>query len=433
MNVLAGAHEQTELIEARGYAATLDGPVLVNSARESGPAGTAQVDAYIDAHAGYNYVEYRNRSLWVLLHAVLRHHPDQQWVQERLERILAAALMSGGAEFTAMAPLTAAALRQRLHAGDARPALAPFDEAVRRSIDALGHVRGSNDSWSIHRRALIALMELAALVARDAALMQRVRQDITVLEQSGVLDGYAGFRAPAELRLADALRATGVGGSALDERLDVALRTAHHIQDYRFCARITSRCNTLRRWHRTALDGPALAAAIERFAAAASSVEFAADHVVGEPYAYRNPDGQFVLPVWQATQANTLEALADVFQRPAVEFLRLNPGLTLTAPLAEGTSIRVPDPGLAPLLAVHLAARASMAAALTLPAKTALVRSLVSPAAENSTALDSVLGYLLLTSDPEDARVLDALVETLGPPALGDAPSPPAGPMTMPA
>ena len=32
------------------------------------------LDEYIDAHAGYNYVEYRNRSLWNVLRAVLMHH-----------------------------------------------------------------------------------------------------------------------------------------------------------------------------------------------------------------------------------------------------------------------------------------------------------------------------------------------------------------------
>ena len=75
-----------EMLAQRGYAAALDVPILVNVAREQGVEGTRLVDEYIDAHAGYNYVEYRNRSLWIVLQAILRHHPDQGWVKDRLRR-----------------------------------------------------------------------------------------------------------------------------------------------------------------------------------------------------------------------------------------------------------------------------------------------------------------------------------------------------------
>ena len=36
----------------------MDGPVLVNSARVYAEEASRNVDAYIDAHAGYNYVGY---------------------------------------------------------------------------------------------------------------------------------------------------------------------------------------------------------------------------------------------------------------------------------------------------------------------------------------------------------------------------------------
>ena len=64
-----------------------------------------------------------------------------------------------------------------------------------------------------------------------------------------------------------------------------------------------------------------------------------------------------MLPVAEAQQAQTLEQLVNVFQRPAVEFRRLNPQYGLTQTLPDQMLIRVPDPGMAPLLAVHLGAR----------------------------------------------------------------------------
>ena len=146
-----------------GYASTMDGPVLVNSARVYGDAATANVDAYIDAHAGYNYVEYRNNSLWVLLHAVLRHHPRQDWVRDRLARILGAALTAGGSDFTEMAPAAATALRERA-AGTGSPFVDTVHVAAMSAVEMLQQVRGANDSWSLHRRRLTMLMELETLV-----------------------------------------------------------------------------------------------------------------------------------------------------------------------------------------------------------------------------------------------------------------------------
>jgi hypothetical protein len=87
---------QSQMIQQRGYAASFDASILVNISREHGQNGTGQLDEYIEAHAGYNYVEYRNRSLWLVLHAVLHHHPDQDWVKQRIRRILVTALSGGG-------------------------------------------------------------------------------------------------------------------------------------------------------------------------------------------------------------------------------------------------------------------------------------------------------------------------------------------------
>ena len=443
MNVLLS--DQTELIEAGGYAATLDGPILVNSARVYGDAATANVDAYVDAHAGYNYVEYRNRSLWVLLKAVLRHHPQQQWVRDRLARVLGAALTAGGADFTEMAPLAATALRERSAGSAAPPIVDAVLGAARGAIATLRLERGANDSWSLHRRRLTMLMELEALVRSNAAASAAIGEEIQELERARVLEGFAGFRAPAELRLADAMRLCGQPMPAVLDRVMTAVRTAHHIQDYHFCSRITARCNTLMRWHRADLPPASLAATIERFVAAPGDVDFAAEHVVGEAFqfrgrgemaagAYRSPEFPIVrddqmLPIWQASQADSLDRLADVFQRPVLEFVRLNPTIGLRTTIGPMVTVHVPDPGLAPLLASHFSARVLAETSLGLE-RAGLIRSLLPVALANATAFDTVFAYLLIASDPEDGSVLDRIVAQFGnpvPPPAGPSPQLPRG------
>lgn len=433
IEISASPQQTTELVDDRGFAVAGDAPILINSAREYGAEATAIVDAYIDAHAGYNYVEYRNRSLWFLLEAVLRHHPDQGWVRDRLARILEATLAAGGAGFTEMAPIAATALVQRLQPGGATPIIDAVHTAARGAIGTLQTTRGANDSWSIHRRRLTMLMELETLVRRDAVAASNIFAAIQALERDRFLEGFAGFRAPAELRLADGLLLCGLPRSDVDRRILMALKIAHHIQDYHFCARITARCAAMTKWHQAPLPAAGLVATIRRFVSAPLDVEFAAEHAVGEPFPFRHesdlatgwsyrplvPDDQ-MLPIAEATNADTLERLADVFQRPALEFVRLNPGLGLGAAIPPGTRIHVPDPGLAPVLASHLAARVVADTSLGFD-RIRLIRSLLPLAAANETAIDTVLAYLLIVSDPEDSGVLQDLVGQLGQPVLASA------------
>ena len=413
--------EQSELIAQQGYAAGFDAPILVNAARQHGPDGTRLLDAYIDAHAGYNYIEYRNRSLWIVLHAVLRHHPDQLWVKERLQRILVAALSGGGVDFREMLPLAAELLRKKASKGDVRSLIDDWRSKAIAAADKLQHQRGVDDSWGSHKRRLAAIMELYQLVLGDSGSAKEMLQHIGALP-----GGFAGFQTLANLRLADALRACGLGTSErLPEMIEQALVSAHHIQDYHFCARLTARCNALKRWHGTALDGEALADTIRRFAAAPAVAEFAADHRIGEPYQYRDDNGPDTLPIANARHAETLEELIEIFQRSAVEFRRLNAAYGLTDKLAAGTSVRVPDPGLAPLLAVHFGARV-LADDTIEDEQAALLRALVPVAAANPAALDTVQSYLLIASSSADAELLARVAQESGAVAFADAAPPPA-------
>ena len=165
---------EMEMGAKRGYAAAVDAPILVNVARDQGGGdGTALVDQYIDAHAGYNYVEYRNLSLWFVLHAVLRFHPEQEWVKQRLRKILVAALAGGGVDFREMLPLTALLSREAAVKQDARPELEKWRSLALAAADRLQAKRGADDSWGNHKRRLTGLLELTTLLMNDRTCRRR--------------------------------------------------------------------------------------------------------------------------------------------------------------------------------------------------------------------------------------------------------------------
>jgi len=124
-----------------------------------------------------------------------------------------------------------------------------------------------------------------------------------------------------------------------------------------------------------------------------------------------------------ARQAETIEQLVEVFQLPAVEFRRLNPRYRLTEKLGDRTAVHIPDPGMVPLLAVHLASRALADADLN-EERTALIRSLVPAAANNPTSLDTVLSYMLVAAEPDDPDLLERVAREAGPVDFEDPATP---------
>jgi hypothetical protein len=93
--------------------------------------------------------------------------------------------------------------------------------------------------------------------------------------------------------------------------------------------------------------------------------------------------------------------------------------------LAGGTCVHVPDPGLAPLLALHLSARV-LADDSIAEERVALLRALVPVAAANPTALDTVLSYLVIAADLQDAELLEEIVTEAGPIVFAEVPVPEA-------
>lgn len=412
----------TRQMGARQYASEYDGPVLVSIALrpgQDGIEGTALVDQYVQSHAGYNYVVYRNESLWYVLEAALRLMPNQDWVRDRLRGILSAALTGGAVEYHEMLPMTAKLLRESLAPGGGRNELAQLWMLAWNTASELEPQRGSNDTWGDHKRRLTALMELATLMFKEPALSAQLRQMIIQLPS-----GFAGFQAPAFLRLADALNACGNPTPAdRDWALQQARVSSHHIQDYHFCARVNARCNALRDWHQKPLGANELAAAIDRLVRMPGEEEFASSHSVNDPFEFRESAESQLRSIIPAREANTLKALAEVFQRPLADFLRLNPAYDADQPIGAATRIVVPDPGLVPLLAMHFAARVLAEPALD-GRKQALIRSLIPSAAANSTVLDTVLSYLLIASQVIDESLAGELEAEAGMVAFGNSPVP---------
>jgi hypothetical protein len=256
-----------------------------------------------------------------------------------------------------------------------------------------------------------------------ARLADRTTGSALVSSANGITGGFAGFTAPAYLTLAEAASIVGADGGDMDWvrwSLNYAARAAHNIRDPVHCARVTARVAAMRaRWW----PGPApaqLPEVVARLQTDPSASEFAALHVVGESFTFREIDD---LPAGTRT-ARTLRELAGVYARPLGAFVRLNAGCDPDEPLASGLSVNVPDPGFPPLLAARLSAAPLTHNPATTPAggtgstepAEALIRRLVPVAGGDATALSTTLSRLLLatpTDDPSLPGELDRLIPNL--------------------
>lgn len=385
--------------ETPGYFSESDAPPLVAYADANPPDGDRYLRQYIAIHTGYNYVEYRNRSLLYLLDAVLRSQ-NLQWKRGIVPDLAVSALVGSAVEFQEGLPITLQGLRAMAGAPNNFDA---YCEQARAEAAQLNRERGEGDSWGHFRRRLASFAETYSV------LLNRNATAIDLLETAINLPyGFAGYNAPASLFIGEAIYISDRGNVALiDQALDGALSSAHNIMDAVFSARRTARVNAMReRWW--SLNGLNVRDVIPRFCRDSATPEFAALHRIGEQFNQRRSP----MPS-KFRNADRLSALADIFQRPLNEFLRLNreQGFTADQILPPGTEIFVPDPGFVSTLAPRFAAEALADATFSPAQRVALIQQLVPIAAISPTALDSVLSRLLLAARLTDASALDEITD----------------------
>jgi hypothetical protein len=394
-----------ELVAMGGFLARDDAPLLVAYAAHPEP-GEADPDRflreYVGLHASYNYPVYRNGSLLQVLAAVLRH-PSDVWIERMLAVLAEAALAGGGADFEGAFPIGVLTWRSRLGQPNA---IAELETRRQQCLDVAarliaGHGR---DIWGRQSRRLGALAEgLALLHGRGSDAEQLLQAALRIPY------GFAGFRSAACLSLAESIHVCKPQGAAIEEAQQQALEAAHHINDPSFLARSTARVNAMiQRWPL----GGSTDAAIQRLINDPSSAELAAVHRVLDQYPLRTGGGAF--PLDELLAADTLEALARVFQRPLSSFVRLNPGIPPQQRLAAGMPVNVPDPGFPPRLAARFTAE--ILADHTRPPEDRVerIRALVPVAAVDPTALDAVLGRLVLAAAMTNRDDLPELLDRIG-------------------
>jgi hypothetical protein len=389
------------------YLAHQDGQPLVALAFVDPTHGEPLLREYVKIHAAYGYRQYRNGSLWALLDAVLRH-PLTSWVRSWVPVLGEAVLAPIRGEF--QEALELAALGQLAVLADGT-ALATLDQRADTALNATdglrtANKRGQGDVWGTHKRRLAALAETLVRVPnrqpQAAALIGRALE---------IQFGFAGFSAPAALRLAESVSISMPGNVlAIEDALDAARTSAHNLNDPTFCARTTARVRAIRErwWSAVPAGGSDLRAVAVRLRDDSATSEFAARHSVGEDYAGRETDRTVPLPD-SVLSAATLAQLAAAYGRPLPDFLRLNAGLAADQPLPPGAVVNVPDPGIAPLIATCLSAHAVADPSLSDAERVGVVQLLVPVASRDVTALDTLLARILLSSPAQDLEALRRL------------------------
>jgi len=237
------------------------------------------------------------------------------------------------------------------------------------------------------------------------------------------LSGFAGFQAPAYLMLLEAhyICRGFLPRQAIEPYFTRVLEAAHNIQDARFCAKITSRCNAMQHcwWELPNSELPFkiddIVDSVNRICKNPASLEFAALHQVGEEYSLRTAGpNKLPLPDW-LRRANTLETIAQIYQKSVVELQRFNSeqDWAIDIPLPSGTWVNVPDPGFVNLLTGRLSAEILVDCDLSDGERVRLIQALVPLASANPTVLDTVLSRLLLAARPNDGSILNALDVTV--------------------
>jgi hypothetical protein len=383
--------------DATGFIAERDGPDLVAFSRLDPKANTQYLERYIEIHAANRYAHYRNRSLWMLLGPILEV-PDPPWVRALVQRIVTGALTVTAVDFEEALPLAIRGVRA--HEGEASAATVLDDIHLQliRDAETLEPHEGRTDSWSHYHRRAAALAEIFAIArghCTEAAALLSLARDLP--------KGFAGFRSLSALTLAEStLIASPSDRAARDAALTSARAASHRIQDHRFCLQVTAMVNAVcSRWLDIAASE--LEATVDRFLDQPLEDEFCAVHRVLEEFEYRAQDQHAfqALPIPdEVRHARTLREIAEAFDYDLGDIVKVN-GWVWGDPdsaLEKDAEVNVPDPEFTPILAARFGAEALVADGLSSETRSWILQRLVPMALSNPTALDSVLGRLMLST-----------------------------------
>ena len=156
-------------------------------------------------------------------------------------------------------------------------------------------------------------------------------------------------------------------------------------------------------------------------------------HYVLENFEYRDQDQQQfqALPIPPHVRvAKTLGDIVTIFDYEPEALVRVNGWIwagsdgALAQELKAGDEVNIPDPEFVPILAARFAAEALVADGLASERRSLIIQRLVRPSLTNPTALNTVLGRLMLSTldrPTEIPAMLKELDMTGAPPVAGAA------------
>ena len=385
------------------FLANQDGPPLVAYANQH-PEEAWVFENYLRIHSANRYVQYRNLSLHLLSDAVLRH-PSQDWTLQTMRQLTESALSRGGIDFTEALPIARQGLAAAGRQAGARQELDQMRLAAIQSAGELSPERNLTDQWGEHKRRLAALA-LAYHFLGDKAAVQECLEAAFKAPA-----GFAGYMYSTWLNLAEIVSITDrKKKSWILKASRQALTSAHNIQDSGFCAWATARVNAMLAcaWNP---EGVPISDLVGQWVASPSDRRFAPFHLVHDRFRGRKKTASKV-PLRPSLQAaHTLQALAGEFGAPLDQLTTYNPEFASDQPLHPGTRVYLPDPTFIPLMAARLAGEVMLADDLFSEDKQPLIQNLIPLTLTDRTCLDTVLTRLVLTSEPDNPEVIQAIEE----------------------
>jgi hypothetical protein len=403
-DALVGRDNLEELTAYLGYD---HGPRLVAYARTNRLRGEELLRQYISAHAANGYVYYRNRSLWGLMLPVLSF-PDPVFVKDQVSNILTAALSGSPVDFREG---LVTALMGLVGAPDPWTALNERETQWRKEAMELPAVREWGDAWGSHTRRFAALAETIFSLFPGHAGTEPL--DL-VKHAFSMPRGFAGFRTPALISLAESMMICGAPETLIDEVLDAAEESGCNITDPVFCMRTTARVQAIRSIIKASRrENYDPYPEITAFLKNPLGQPGAAVHRVGNKYDLRDKSPKTLPLPNLCRDASSFDHLKLIYQRPYREFLRMNPDIPAKKPIIDGKYVLVPDPEFVPTLAAFYSAMAMSHPMLTSTDRRTLIQQLLPLAMPNPTALDTVMARLILVAKPQDAKTVGQMFDYL--------------------